>query len=95
MIYKRKNIRLRVNRITIFVLVISMTLSAFTVYMDFRLKLIVKNSVYAVFHSADEAGVGDIVDELARFKAFKQDEFAKVYLGELYSPLHDYFYRAG
>ena len=38
---------------------------------------------------------GAYTDELARFKAFKQDEFAKVYLGELYSPLHDYFYRAG
>ena len=34
---------------------------------DNYLKLIVKNSVYAVFHGANEAGVGDIVDELARF----------------------------
>ena len=34
---------------------------------DNYLKLIVKNSVYAVFHGANEAGVGEIVDELARF----------------------------
>jgi hypothetical protein len=33
-------------------------------------------------------------DEYERFAAFKKDEFAKVYLGELYAPLHDYFYRA-
>ena len=34
-------------------------------------------------------------DEYERYSAFKKDAFAKVYLGELYSPLHDYFYRAG
>jgi hypothetical protein len=33
-------------------------------------------------------------DEYKRYNAFKNDAFAKVYLGELYSPLHDYFYRA-
>ena len=34
---------------------------------DNYLKLIVKNSVYAVFRGADVAGMGEIVDELARF----------------------------
>ena len=34
-------------------------------------------------------------DEYERYAAFKKDELAKVYLGELYTPLHDYFYRAG
>ena len=33
-------------------------------------------------------------DEYERYAAFKKDEFAKVYIGELYAPLHDYFYRA-
>ena len=31
-------------------------------------------------------------NDLERYEAFKRDEFAKVYLGELYAPLHDYFY---
>lgn len=30
-----------------------------------------------------------------RYAAFKADTFAKAYLGELYIPLHDYFYVAG
>lgn len=34
-------------------------------------------------------------NEYERFAAFKKDTFAKVYVGELYSALHDYFYRAG
>ena len=34
---------------------------------DNYMKLVVKNSVYAVFRGADTAGVGEIVDELARF----------------------------
>ena len=34
---------------------------------DNYLKLIVENPVYAVFHGATEAGVGDVADELARF----------------------------
>lgn len=42
MIYKRKNIRLRFNRILIFILALSLTLSACTVYIDFRLKAVVK-----------------------------------------------------
>jgi hypothetical protein len=32
-------------------------------------------------------------DPLERYQAFKADEVAKVYLGEYYAPLHDYFYR--
>ena len=42
MIYKRKNIKLRISRITIFILIISLLASASTVYIDFRLKSIVK-----------------------------------------------------
>ena len=34
-------------------------------------------------------------DPYARYIAFKKDDFAKVYIGELYAPLHDYFYVAG
>ena len=34
-------------------------------------------------------------NEYERFAAFKKDTFAKVYIGELYSALHDYFYRVG
>ncbi len=43
MIYKRKNIRLRFNRLLIFILSLSLTLSACTVYIDFRLKTVVKS----------------------------------------------------
>lgn len=32
------------------------------------------------------------VDAAQRFTAFKEDSFVKVYIGELYLPLHDYFY---
>ena len=32
---------------------------------------------------------------LERYRAFKQDNFAKAYVGELYGPLHDYFYTEG
>ena len=32
------------------------------------------------------------VDPAQRFTAFKEDSFVKVYIGELYLPLHDYFY---
>ena len=42
MIYKRNNIKLRFYRITVFVLIISLVASASTVYIDFRLKTIVK-----------------------------------------------------
>lgn len=42
MIQKRRNIRLRLSRILIFILVVSLTLSAFTVYLDFRLRTVVK-----------------------------------------------------
>lgn len=31
-------------------------------------------------------------DPLERYKAFKADTFVKSYIGELYLPLHDYFY---
>ena len=31
-------------------------------------------------------------DPVERYKAFKADAFVKVYIGELYLPLHDYFY---
>ena len=34
-------------------------------------------------------------DPYERYQAFKKDDFAKVYIGELYAPLHDYFYVAG
>ena len=34
-------------------------------------------------------------DAYARYRAFKQDNFAKTYVGELYAPLHDYFYVEG
>ena len=33
------------------------------------------------------------LDEYERYAAFKKDDFVKVYIGELYLPLHDYFYR--
>ena len=33
-------------------------------------------------------------DKAARYAAFKKDDFVKVYIGELYLPLHDYFYTA-
>lgn len=42
MIQKRRNIRLRISRILIFILTISLILSAFTVYLDFRLRAVVK-----------------------------------------------------
>jgi hypothetical protein len=32
------------------------------------------------------------VDAAQRYTAFKEDSFVKVYIGELYLPLHDYFY---
>lgn len=31
-------------------------------------------------------------DPIERYAAFKADTFVKVYIGELYLPLHDYFY---
>lgn len=31
-------------------------------------------------------------DKAQRYAAFKADNFVKVYIGELYLPLHDYFY---
>ena len=31
-------------------------------------------------------------DPVERYAAFKADAFVKVYIGELYLPLHDYFY---
>ena len=31
-------------------------------------------------------------DPVQRYTAFKADTFVKVYIGELYLPLHDYFY---
>ena len=31
-------------------------------------------------------------DPVERYMAFKEDTFVKVYIGELYLPLHDYFY---
>ena len=31
-------------------------------------------------------------DPAQRYAAFKEDAFVKVYIGELYLPLHDYFY---
>ena len=34
-------------------------------------------------------------DAYERYQAFKKDEVAVVYLGELYAPLHDYFYDLG
>ena len=34
-------------------------------------------------------------DAYERYVAFKKDDFAKVYIGELYAPLHDYFYVEG
>ena len=33
-------------------------------------------------------------DPVARYMYFKKDNFARSYLGELYAPLHDYFYIA-
>ncbi len=33
-------------------------------------------------------------DPVERYAAFKADTFVKVYIGELYLPLHDYFYAA-
>lgn len=43
MIYQRKNIKLRVNRTIIFILVVSLIVSAFTLFLDFRLRTVVKN----------------------------------------------------
>ena len=43
MIILRKNTRLRINRIIIFILVLSLVFSAFTLYMDFRLREVVKS----------------------------------------------------
>lgn len=43
MIYKRKNIRLRINRTIIFLLVISIFLSAFMIFLDLRLKTVITN----------------------------------------------------
>ena len=34
-------------------------------------------------------------DDFERYRAFKDDDFVKVYIGELYAPLHDYFYAVG
>lgn len=43
MIALRKNTRLRINRIIIFILVLSLVFSAFSLYMDFRLREVVKS----------------------------------------------------
>lgn len=43
MIHTKSNRRLRFNRILIFVLVISIIASAFTVFLDFRLRTVVRN----------------------------------------------------
>lgn len=56
---------------------------------------------YEVDYSLSEADRMRIVKEYyettypnagERFLAFKKDDFVKVYIGELYAPLYDYFY---
>ena len=42
MIHKRRNVRIRLSRTIIFVLVISLMLASFTVYLDYRLRTVVK-----------------------------------------------------
>ena len=63
--------------------------------------VIIPSAPYEVDYSLSEADRMRIVKEYyettypnagERFLAFKKDDFVKVYIGELYAPLYDYFY---
>ncbi len=68
MIYLRNNTRLRLNRVIIFVLVFSIIVSAFTIFLDFRLKTVVrsfaKSAVKTVVTNCTNRASNKILGEL-------------------------------